>query len=257
MPPPNLRVWWPPPTFIVDFFPTSLVVFPSSCSRSTLLSPQLSLHSFPESFSLTRDLLSQPRATAKLSFLPMRPPPEPPPQNNQMAVTIVSPISNPKTMFQALSLVAAPPPSWLAPTRPQPEPPPISSTAVKSIVPPDPNLCCRPPKPPWLICCLIYFVLFDLCFSVCVFVCDFVFYVCCIVFWILYSCLVCIKCVCQLSFDVWYNIRCAILYEVVPDFISFAFYQVLLIWCDIVNKIKTNYSRNARDEVKNMISITE
>lgn len=72
------------------------------------------------------------------------------------------------------------------------------------------------------------------------FVGDFVFYVCCIVFWILYSCLVCIKCVCQLSFDVWYNIRRVVLYEAAPDFNSFAFYQLMLIQCDIVNKIETN-----------------
>lgn len=84
-------------------------------------------------------------------------------------------------------------------------------------------------------------MLFDLCFSVCVFVGDFVFYVCCI------------KCVCQLSFDVWYNIRRIVLYEAAPDFNSFAFYQLQLIQCDIVNKIETNYSRNARDEAKKMI----
>ena len=48
---------------------------------------------------------------------------------------------------------------------------PISSTTLKSIVPPDPDLCCPPSKPPLLICCLIYFILFDLCFSVCVWLC--------------------------------------------------------------------------------------
>ena len=40
-----------------------------------------------------------------------------------MVVTFVSPIANLKTVFQALSLMAAPPPSWLHPTRPPPKPP--------------------------------------------------------------------------------------------------------------------------------------
>ena len=124
---------------------------------------------------------------------------------------------------------------------------------MKAIVPPGLDLCRPPPKPPWLICSLIYFVLFDLCFSVCVFVGDFVFYVCCIVFWILHSSLVCIKCVCQLSFDVWNHIKCAVLYVAAPNIISFAFYQLLLIRCDIVNKIETNYSQNMRDEAQKMI----
>jgi hypothetical protein len=112
----------PPPSWWVSS-PTSLVVFPSSCSRSMLISPHLSLHPFLEFFSLTNDLLSPPRAAAKPSFPPMRPPPEPPPQNNERVVMVVSPISNPKTVFQALSLMAAPPPSWLTPTRPPPKPP--------------------------------------------------------------------------------------------------------------------------------------
>ena len=105
---PNLRLWWPPPHLHGGFLPpTSSMVFPSSC-RSILLSSQLSPHPFLESFSFTIDLLSLPRTAAKLSFPPMRPPPEPQPQNIQMAVTVVSPISNPKTVFQALSLIAAP-----------------------------------------------------------------------------------------------------------------------------------------------------
>jgi len=111
----------PPPSWWVS--PTSLVVFPSSCSRSILLSPQLSLHPFPFSFSLTKDLSSPPPGAAKLSFPQMRPTPELPPQNNQMVVTFVSPIPNLKTVFQALSLMAAPPPSWLHPTRPPPKSP--------------------------------------------------------------------------------------------------------------------------------------
>jgi len=134
-----------------------------------------------------------------------------------------------------------------------PEPPPCSSTTVKAIVPPDPDLSRPPPKPPWLIFCLIYFVLLDLCFSVCVIVADFVFYVCCVVCWILYSSLDCINCVCQLSFDVWNHIRYAVPYEAVPDFILLAFYQLFLIQCGIVNKIESNCSRNARDEAKKMI----
>nr|ABE88084.1 hypothetical protein MtrDRAFT_AC147431g34v2 [Medicago truncatula] len=40
-----------------------------------------------------------------------------------MVVMVVSPISNLKTVFQALSLMAAPPPSWLTSTRPPPKPP--------------------------------------------------------------------------------------------------------------------------------------
>jgi len=51
--------------------------------------------------------------------------------------------------------------------RPSLEPPPISSTAMKAFVSLYPNLCRLPPKPPWLSCTLIYFVLFILCFSVC------------------------------------------------------------------------------------------
>lgn len=107
----------PPPSCWVSS-PTFLVVFPSSCSRSIFLSPQLSLHPLPEPFSLTRDLLSQPRAAAKLSLPSMRPPPEPPPQNNQTVVTIFSLISNPKTMFQALPLMVGCSPTFMVGTHP-------------------------------------------------------------------------------------------------------------------------------------------
>lgn len=152
-----------------------------------------------------------------------------------------------------LTVVTTPTAALLWSLRPPPEPPPCSSTTVKAIVPLDPDLSRPPPKPPWLICCVIYFVLLDLCFSVFVIVAEFVLHVWCVVFWLLYSTLVCIMCVCQLSFDVWNHIRCAVPYEDVPDFILFAFYQSCLIRCDMVNKIETNYSRNARDEAKKMI----
>jgi len=183
----------------------------------------------------------------------MRPPPEPPPQKIKWLSRLSPPSQIRKQCFK-LS------PSWLLPHLHGWHPPALHR-----------NLHPFPPLQWSLLCHQIqvyvahhqslhgWFVVWSISFCsiyalvfVCL-LCDFVFYVCCIVFWILYSCLVCIKCVCQLSFGVCYNIRWAVLYEAAPNFISFAFFQLLLIRCDIVNKIETNYSRNARDEAKKMI----
>lgn len=118
--------------------------------------------------------------------------------------------------------------------------------------PPDPDLCRLPPKPPWLICSLVYFVLFVLCLSVCVFVVDFKLYVCSIVLCVLCSGLV-IKSVSQLSFDAIKHISCVVFYEDAPHFNIFAFYQLIFVQHDKVNKSETKFSRNARDEAKKMI----
>jgi hypothetical protein len=96
-------------------------------------------------------------------------------------------------------------------------------------------------------------VLLDLCFSVCMFVVDLTFYVCCIVLRVLCSSLVCVKCVSQLRFDARNHIGCVVIYEDVSYFKTFAFYQLIFVQHNKVNKSETKLSRNTRDEVKKMI----
>lgn len=84
------------------------------------------------------------------------------------------------------------------------------------------------------------------------FVVDFTLYVCSIVLCVLCSGLV-IKSVSQLSFDAIKHISCVVFYEDAPHFNTFAFYQLIFVQHDKVNKSETKFNQNARDEAKNMI----
>jgi hypothetical protein len=85
-----------------------------------------------------------------------------------------------------------------------------------------------------------------------VFVVDFTLYVCSIVLCVLCSGLV-IKSVSQLSFDAIKHISCVVIYEDAHHFNTFAFYQLIFVQHDKVNKSETKFSRNTRDEAKKMI----
>lgn len=247
----------PPPSWWVS--PTSLVVFPSSCSRSPFLFPKLPMHHFPFSFSLSTDLSSLPPGAAKLSHLPLaisststkRPPPEPPPQvamiirKGQLKLQHISILQTTESGLLHLDL------SLERPPRKPPDP-------VQRTLPQISSFSRPPPKPPWVILDWVCLTVF-LCTIFCVFVVDFVCFLCSVCFlWCYVVCVLLLSLVGfkhwpRLSFDCSYHTSLVAFYEDESRFNPFAFYRLISVQSDKVTKSETKYSRIVRDEEKKMI----